>query len=102
MNPPKLTPEQRKEGLRKALQLRAERAELKKKLKKGEINLNNVFKMTGPAVERIRARDLLSSLPRVGKITAKKIMGEVKIAESRRIKGLGVRQKRDLLFRFGK
>ncbi|MBA7617240.1 hypothetical protein ES703_24552 [subsurface metagenome] len=57
--------------------------------------------MTGQAVERIKAIDLLASLPRVGKITARKIMNEIKIAKSRRIKGLGVRQRKTLISRFG-
>ncbi len=43
MYPPKLTPEQRKEGLEKALKLRRERAELKKNLKRGKISLKEVL-----------------------------------------------------------
>lgn len=100
MYPPELTPEQRKEGLEKALKLRRERAELKKNLKKGKISFKEVLEMSGQTVERIRAKDILASLPGVGKITAEKIMNEVKIAASRRIKGLGVRQTKELLSRF--
>ncbi len=101
VRPPRLTSEQRKEGLQKALKLRRKRADLKKKLKSGDIDINEVFNMTGQAVERIKAIDLLASLPRVGKITARKIMNEIKIAESRRIKGLGVRQRKALISQFG-
>ncbi len=101
VKPPELTAEQRKEGLQKALKLRRERADLKKKLKGGHIDINEVLNMTGQAVERIKAIDLLASLPRVGKITARKIMNEIKIAKSRRIKGLGVRQRKTLVSRFG-
>jgi hypothetical protein len=101
VKPPELTPEQRKEGLQKALKLRRKRADLKKKLKSGDIDINEVLNMKGQVVERIKAIDLLASLPRVGKITAQKIMDEIKIAESRRIKGLGVRQRKALISRFG-
>lgn len=100
MYPPKLTPEQRKEGLEKALKLRRERAELKKSLKKGKISLKEVLEMSGQTVERIKAKDILTSLPGVGKITAEKIMNEVKIAASRRVRGLGVRQTKEILSRF--
>jgi len=100
MYPPKLTPEQRKEGLEKALKLRRERAELKKNLKRGKISLKEVLETSGQTVERIKAKDILTSLPGVGKITAKKIMNEVKIAASRRVKGLGARQKKEILSRF--
>ena len=99
MYPPKLTPEQRKKGLEKALRLRRERAELKKNLKSGRISFKAVLGMSGQTVERIKAKDILASLPGVGKITAEKIMNEVKIAASRRIKGLGVRQTKELLSR---
>jgi len=100
MYPPKLTPEQRKEGLEKALKLRRERAELKKNLKRGKISLKEVLEMSGQTVERIKAKDILTSLPGVGKITTDKIMNEVKIAASRRVKGLGVRQIKEILSRF--
>jgi len=100
MYPPKLTPEQRKEGLKKALKLRRERAELKKNLKRGKISLKEVLETSGQTVERIKAKDVLTSLPGVGKITAVKIMNEVKIAASRRVKGLGVRQIKEILSRF--
>ncbi|MBU2598917.1 MAG: integration host factor [Actinobacteria bacterium] len=100
MYPPKLTPEQRKEGLEKALKLRRERAELKKNLKRGKISLKEVLEMSGQTAERIKAKDILTSLPGVGKITADKIMNEVKIAASRRVKGLGVRQTKEILSRF--
>ncbi len=100
MYPPKLTPEQRKAGLEKALKLRRERAELKKNLKRGKISLKEVLEMSGQTVERIKAKDILTSLPGVGKIKAGKIMNEVKIAVSRRVKGLGVRQTKEILSRF--
>ncbi|MGB3346713.1 MAG: integration host factor, actinobacterial type [Candidatus Humimicrobiia bacterium] len=100
MYPPKLTPEQRKEGLEKALKLRRERAELKKNLKRGKISLKEVLETSGQTVERIKAKDILTSLPGVGKITAAKTMNEVKIAVSRRVKGLGARQKKEILSRF--
>lgn len=100
MYPPKLTPEQRKEGLEKALKLRRERAELKKNLKRGKISLKEVLEMSGQIAERIKAKDILISLPGVGKITADKIMNEVKIAASRRVKGLGVRQIKEILSHF--
>lgn len=100
MYPPKLTPEQRKAGLEKALKLRRERAELKKSLKRGKISLKEVLETSGQTVERIKAKDILRSLPGVGKITAEKTMNEVKIAASRRVKGLGVRQIKEILSRF--
>lgn len=73
---------------------------MKKSLKKGKISLKEVLEMSGQTVERIKAKDILTSLPGVGKITAEKIMNEVKIAASRRVRGLGVRQTKEILSRF--
>lgn len=47
--------------------------------------------MSGQTVERMKVKELLASLPSLGKIIAVKIMNEVEIAKSRRIKGLGKR-----------
>ncbi|GAG64414.1 unnamed protein product [marine sediment metagenome] len=73
---------------------------MKKNLKRGKISLKEVLQTSGQTVERIKAKDILTSLPGVGKITADKIMNEVKIAASRRVKGLGVRQIKEILSRF--
>ena len=40
-------------------------------------------------------------MPKVGKVKAKEIMDELEIAQTRRLRGLGDRQRRALLERFG-
>jgi len=40
-------------------------------------------------------------LPRIGKVRTRKIMNEIGIDETRRIQGLGSRQKQALIERFG-
>jgi ribosomal protein S13 len=44
---------------------------------------------------------VLESLPGVGKVRARNIMSELDISESRRLRGLGINQRRALLQRFG-
>ena len=44
---------------------------------------------------------LLESIPGYGKAKAAKLMDELEISPSRRIKGLGIRQREELLKRFG-
>ncbi len=51
---------------------------------------------------KMRVAYLLASLPRVGKTTARKVMEEIGIDESRRVQGLGKRQKEALLARFSR
>lgn len=72
--------------------------ELKKKLKQGQVKLIDIFDDLGnEIVDRMRVKYLLESMPQIGKITAKKIMEEIGIDESRRVQGLGNRQKSYLL-----
>jgi len=101
MTLPKLTPEEKMEALAKAQRMRSERAELRKKLKKGEITLEEILNQadSDEIISKMRVIYLLQSLPKIGKVRSKKLMEEIGINESRRIQGLGVRQKEALLER---
>lgn len=99
---PNLSSEEKLNALQKAQEMRAKRAEIRKKLKTGELTLEDVLDMDGEVVNRMRVSYLLESLPRIGKITAKEIMDEIGIDASRRIQGLGTRQKRMLVEKFAK
>ncbi len=97
---PSLTPEEKKQALEKAQCMRKKRAELRVQLKKGEVKFADVVNGDDPIIQRMKVSYLLKSLPRVGKVKADKIMDEVGIDESRRVQGLGKRQKEALLARF--
>ena len=94
---PTLTDEQRKEALEKAAAARHARAELREKIKKGDITLEQVLDSDDPIASRMKVSALIESLPGYGKAKAAKIMGELGISESRRVKGLGARQREQLL-----
>ena len=94
---PQLTDEQRKAALEKAAQARHERAELRDKIKKGEISLEDVLDSEDPIASRMKVSALIESLPGYGKAKASKIMDELGISATRRFKGLGARQREQLL-----
>jgi signal recognition particle GTPase len=94
---PQLTDEQRKAALEKAAQARHERAELREKIKKGEISLEDVLDSEDPIACRMKVSALIESLPGYGKAKATKIMDELGISATRRVKGLGARQREQLL-----
>jgi hypothetical protein len=100
--PPKLTDEQRRAALAKAAEARRTRAELKELLKTGSLSLSEVFERaeTDDIVAGTKISAVLVSLPGLGKIKAKRLMEELEISETRRIRGLGSRQRRELLDRF--
>lgn len=99
---PNLTPEQKIKALQKAQLMRSKRAELRAKLKKGAISLEEVLKASDDEViSKMRVAYLIQSLPQVGKVTSKKIMEDIGINENRRVQGLGKRQVDALLERLG-
>ncbi|MDO4609428.1 integration host factor, actinobacterial type [Corynebacterium sp.] len=100
---PQLTPEQRAAALEKAAKARKVRAELKDKLKRGAVELPEVLKQADEdeIIGKMKVSALLEALPKVGKVKAQEIMADLEIAQTRRLRGLGERQRRALLERFG-
>jgi hypothetical protein len=100
--PPTLTDDQRQAALRKAAEVRKARAELKEKLKAGKLTLAQLLvKADGDdVIGRTKTLTILESLPGVGKITARRKMAELGIAETRRIRGLGEQQRAALVAAF--
>lgn len=99
---PQLTEEQRRQALEKAAEARRKRAEIKQELKTGKLTLVQV--LTQPESETIgkmKVASVLESLPGVGKVRARKIMERLDISSTRRIRGLGGKQKEALLGEFG-
>jgi hypothetical protein len=100
--PPELSPDQRQAALAKAGEARRLRAELKDKLKMGSTSLPELFDMasTDETVGKMKVLTVLESLPGLGKVKARRLMDELGISESRRIRGLGGQQREALLKRF--
>lgn len=100
---PQLSPEQRSAALEKAAAARRVRAELKERLKRGGTTLKQVLidAETDEALAKLKVSALLEALPGVGKVRAAALMEQFEIAASRRIRGLGERQRQALLAEFG-
>lgn len=100
---PQLTDEQRAAALEKAAAARKARAELKERLKRGGVSLKQVLAdaETNEALAKLRVSALLESMPGVGKVRAQQLMDQFDIAASRRVRGLGERQRQALLNEFG-
>ena len=97
---PQLSPEERKAALEKARIARIKRAQVRDDLKNGKLSLEEVLAMKeDPIVGRMKVATLIETLPGYGKAKAEKVMAELQIAESRRLRGLGDRQKEALLER---
>lgn len=100
---PQLTDEQRAAALQKAAAARKARAELKERLKRGGTTLKQVLvdAKHDEALAKLKVSALLEALPGVGKVRAAALMEQFDIASSRRVRGLGERQRKALLDEFG-
>ena len=103
---PELDAEARRQALEKAAEARRVRAELKHQLKAGEIDFAEVLTRAdkndamGEVVGKTKVSDILESLPRVGKVRARKLMEKLDISPSRRVRGLGANQREKLMRAF--
>ncbi len=82
---------------------RRERAAVKNRLKHSGASLNEVLKegRENEVVGKMKVAAVLESLPGVGKVRARRIMEEIGISESRRVRGLGTQQLAALEREFG-
>ncbi len=101
--PPPLTVAERKAAMDKAAAARRMRVELKEKLKAGSLSLRELLDLsaTDEMVARMRVLSALQALPGFGRSKSRQLMGEIGISESRKLKGLGARQRRELLALIG-
>ena len=100
---PPLSDAERRAALDKAAAARKARAELRGQIKNGEVSIQEVLnRADDPIVGRMRVSMFIESLPGYGKAKAARLMEELDISPSRRIKGLGTRQREELLERLSK
>ena len=99
---PPLTPEQRAAALERAAEARRARAELKSKLKNASMSLAEVLATAegDDVIGKLKVVTLLESLPGVGKVRATRMMEQIGISPTRRVRGLGVNQRAALVREF--
>ena len=99
---PHLSDADRRAALKKAAEARQKRAALRADIKTGKVTFAVLMKKSDdPIVARMKVSTLLESLPGFGKAKAAKVMTELEISDSRRIQGLGARQREMLMERLG-
>ena len=78
------------------------RAEVKELLKMGTLTLPELFERAeeDDLIGGIKVASVLSSMPGTGKVKAKRLMESLGIADNRRLRGLGGKQRAALLAEF--
>lgn len=95
---PSLTPQERADALKKAAEARRVRADVKAKLKRSGMTLREVLvKADGDeTLGKMKVSAVLESMPGVGRVRAARIMDKLEISPSRRVRGLGIKQRQAL------
>ncbi len=99
---PTLSPEDREKALAKAAEARKARALVKEQLKKGQRTLQGTIAEADNSdiIGKMKVTALLESLPGVGKVRAGQVMEKLGISETRRVGGLGPKQRENLIEEF--
>jgi hypothetical protein len=104
MGVPPLDSEARRRALVKAGEARRVRAEIKRALKHGDLGLAEVFARSAAceATANLRVTELIQALPDHGPARTTQLMAALSIAPSRRVRGLGPRQRSALIAAVGR
>ena len=100
--PPKLSPEERSAALEKAKLSRQRRAQVKDRVRTGDLSIAQVLELSksDEIIAKMRVLELLESKSGVGKIRAASLLEKLNISPTRRIQGLGRLQIEEILKEF--
>jgi hypothetical protein len=84
------------DALGRADEVRALRAQLKRKLKAGRVSISPLLLDPPPYLKTAKVFDMLLALPKVGRVKATKIVHSCRVSPSKTFGGLSERQRAEL------
>jgi hypothetical protein len=94
---PERSLDQRMEALRRANDIRSQRAKLKRDLKSGHITIQRIIASPPDYVLTAKVFDMLMAVPKYGKVKATKFLNHCRISQGKTMGGLSERQRNELL-----
>jgi S13-like protein len=94
---PERSLDQRMEALRRANDIRSQRAKLKRDLKSGQITIQRIIASPPDYVLTAKVFDMLMAVPKYGKVKATKFLNHCRISQGKTMGGLSERQRNELL-----
>jgi len=85
------------EALRRANDIRSQRARLKKDLKAGKANIHALLLNPPEYVQTAKVVDMLLAVPKYGRVKSNRILNTCRISPSKTIGGLSERQRAELV-----
>ena len=89
--------DQRMEALRRANEIRVRRAQLKKDLKAGTTQIEDILRDPPAYVETAKVIDILMAVPKFGRVKAARFLNQCRISQSKTVGGLSERQRAELV-----
>ncbi len=88
---------QRMDALRRANEIRTQRARLKRELKAGRVQIHGLLLDPPEYLLTAKAFDLLLAVPKYGRVKVNRILTHCRISPSKTIGGLSERQRNELV-----
>ena len=94
--------DQRMEALKRANDIRVQRAQLKKDLKDGRVAIEDVLLDPPDFVSTAKVFDMLMAVPKFGRVKAARLLNQCRISQSKTVGGLSDRQRNELVSLFNR
>jgi len=89
------------EALRRANDIRSERARLKERLRTGDLGITDVLSDPPVCVHTAKVLDLLLAVPKYGRVKANRLLERCRVSPAKTVNGLTPRQRKELLDMLG-
>jgi hypothetical protein len=90
---------QRLAALRRANEIRIERAQLKRNLARGSVSITEILVTPPECAQTQKIDDLLLALPKYGPVRVARLLAQCRISPSKTVAGLSERQRQELIGR---
>ncbi len=94
--------DQRMEALKRANDIRVRRAQLKKDLKDGTVQIEGILLDPPEYVSTAKVFDMLMAVPKFGRVKAARLLNQCRISQSKTVGGLSERQRAELVSLFNR
>jgi hypothetical protein len=94
--------DQRMEALKRANHIRVRRAQLKKDLKDGRAQIEEILLDPPDWVSTAKVFDMLMAVPKFGRVKAARMLNQCRISQSKTVGGLSERQRTELVALFNR
>jgi hypothetical protein len=89
--------DQRMEALKRANDIRVRRAQLKRDLKDGTVQIDELLLDPPDWVSTAKVFDMLMAVPKFGRVKAARLLNQCRISQSKTVGGLSERQRAELV-----